>query len=120
MCVNAANLFIPKNEKDFHAEYSGKERKPRFERFWLAPHEVKLQFYLDQFLANIKDMWCTPNPSYAMRLGSDCEYCSFKEHIEFDAKGLGEGALVSLSARFNTEDFDLVDDLGESDDYVQG
>jgi len=116
-CVNAANLFIPKSEKDFHTQFTvnskTKERVPRFERFLLSHKEVKLQFYLDQFLSNIKEMWCRPDPVYTMRLGADCEYCTFRDHIELEAKGMGEGALVTLRARHNTEDFNLIDDEGE-------
>ena len=47
---------------------------------------MKLQFYLDQFVENIKEMWVNEPAVFPMRLSSDCEYCAFKEHIEFDAK----------------------------------
>lgn len=118
ICVNTANLFIPKNEREFHTQFTinskTKARVPRFDRIMLGPKDIKLQFYLEQFLANIKEMWCTPNPTYPMRLGADCEYCSFKEHIELDARGMGEGALVRLKSRHNTEDFELIDDEGDA------
>jgi len=124
--VNAVNLFIPKNSGDFHPERTvqmkasnvpGRKTKtlvPRFERFTIGPNDVKLQFYLDEFLTNIKQMWCG-EPVYPMRLSSDCQFCSFKAHIELDAKGMHEGALANLRTRHNTGDFDLVDDLEDAE-----
>lgn len=112
--VNAVNLFIPKDTNQFDGQYSGKPPKRRFVRIPLGPHEIKLQFYLDQFLANIKEMWCDPEPKYPMRLSSDCQYCSMKDHIEMDAMGSGAGAIAALKIRHNTEDFVLIDDLDEA------
>ena len=111
-CVNAIDLAIPANEKLYNPNWVGpkNKRRPRFERFMLSKKDVKLQFYLDEFLKNIRAMWCTPDPTYEMRLSPDCQYCSFHDHIEMDARGMGEGALIMLQARHNTEDFELIDD----------
>jgi PD-(D/E)XK nuclease superfamily len=117
--VNSVDLNIPADSKKFKANVVGvgtKNIRPRFERIRLSERDVKLQFYLDQFLTNIKEMWCATDPVYPMRLSSDCDYCVFKEHIEFDARGRSEGALVALHNRLTTQDFTLIDDDDESDD----
>lgn len=110
--VNAVNLFIPVDEKKFDMRLVGigtKNVRPRFERIPLGPHEVNLQFYLDEFLKNIKQMWCD-EPSYPMRLSSDCAYCTFRDHIELDATGNQSASIATLKVRHNTSDFELVDD----------
>jgi hypothetical protein len=116
--VNSVDLAIPADRNKFKANVVGigtKNVRPRFERIRLSEKDVKLQFYLDQFLENIREMW-VKDPVYPMRLSADCDYCAFKEHIEFDAKGRSEGAIVALHNRLSTPDFELIDDTDSIED----
>ena len=73
---------------------------------------MNLQFYLDEFLRNIKQMWCD-EAVYPMRLSSDCQYCTFRDHIELDATGNESASIATLKVRHNTKDFELIDDTDE-------